>query len=77
MTKKHICQWMAMPYDINKGGAYYRLTCLACNESFGESFIPSFDGRLIFREGCKATVDESTRAIEQAQEWLSNREGNR
>lgn len=70
--RKHILKWMAMPYDINKGGAYYLLVCLACNESFGESFIPSLDGRLMLRDGCQASRENRARAIEWEIEYGQN-----
>lgn len=70
--RKHILKWMAMPYDINKGGAYYQLVCLACNESFGESFIPSLDGRLMLRDGCQASRENRARAIEWEIEYGQN-----
>ena len=37
--------WRAMPYDWDKGGAYYALFCVCCGEKLGaECFTPgTFD----------------------------------
>ncbi len=36
-----LVQWMAQPYDWEKGGGYYRLYCCHCGEYLmAETYIP-------------------------------------
>ena len=39
--KHEIAHWRGMPYDWDKGGAYYRLYCFECGEDLlSETFLP-------------------------------------
>lgn len=60
---KHIVKWTAMPYDIDKGGAYYALLCYACYKQFAETFIPSFHAPFLYDDGCEADQEGRERAI--------------
>ncbi len=42
-----IIKWIAMPYDWNKGGAYYRAYCAICSKDLKqETYLPPRNMRL-------------------------------